>query len=273
MTDRYRSVGMQQHAPMAQWQIDQQVAWPPWRLMGRQTTAMSRPLGSCFACDELGHLRHQCQKTGSNPGAATAPRISHLSSVSYVECYDTQVLEYATPVLSTLSRSEVKSSCEKDEMRYSKYQGMSAREGNPTVISKLMVRRIYDDECIVGIAADDDFNADKEIINGVRYWQTDGQTSTEHVKEQLKKNVKFWRGELMAPENIIRVIEDGYILPFLSVPNAYGADNQRSARENDEFVIEEVSKLVNNGCGREVAAQPFVCSPLSVVINAKGKSC
>ena len=118
---------------------------------------------------------------------------------------------------------------------------------------------------------DDDFNVDKEIINGVRYWETDGQTSIKHVKGRLKKNVKFWREELMAPENIIRVIEDGYILPLLLVPNAYKADNQRSARENNEFVTKEVSKLVNNGCVRAFVAQPFVCRPLSVVINAKGK--
>ena len=51
------------------------------------------------------------------------------------------------------------------------------------------------------------------------------------------------------------------------------ACNHQSALENNEFVREEVFKLVKCGCVKEVPTQPDVCSPLSVLESTMGKKC
>ena len=52
---------MQQILGAAGLQANSQVVRPPG---GFQVPAALRPLGPCFACGEMGHLRHQCPKTG-----------------------------------------------------------------------------------------------------------------------------------------------------------------------------------------------------------------
>ena len=48
----------------------------------------------------------------------------------------------------------------------------------------------------------------------VRYWESDGQTSPEFVKGKLKRNVQFWKEELMASDSTIRLTEEAYNLPL-----------------------------------------------------------
>ena len=60
-------------------------------------------------------------------------------------------------------------------------------------------------------------------------------------------------------------------MPLVSLPGAHRACNHQSALGNDEFVCEEVSKLVKCGCIKVVISQPYVRSPLSVVQSSMGK--
>ena len=83
--------------------------------------------------------------------------------------------------------------------------------------------------------------------------------------------MQFWREELKAPSTIISLIEGGYVLSLVSLPSVHRACNHQSALVNDEFVSEEVSKLVKNGCVKMVTCQPDICSPLSVVQSSMGK--
>ena len=48
-------------------------------------------------------------------------------------------------------------------------------------------------------------------------------------------------------------------------------NNNRSAEENAEFVGEEISKLLEKGCVREVSEVPHVVNPLTVAQNKAGK--
>jgi hypothetical protein len=45
-------------------------------------------------------------------------------------------------------------------------------------------------------------------------------------------------------------------------------NNNKSALENNEFVNEAISELLDNGCIHEVPFQPFVVNPLSVAIQS-----
>ena len=69
----------------------------------------------------------------------------------------------------------------------------------------------------------------------------------------------------------ISCIKEGYKLPLLSIPETYIHPNQASALANREFVTQAISELVQNRCVVEVASQPHVCSPLSVVSNSGNK--
>ena len=91
------------------------------------------------------------------------------------------------------------------------------------------------------------------------------------VQGRLRKNSKFWINELEASQFIIDIVTHGYRLPFLAFPPPVCARNHRSAFEHAEFVFEAIQKLVESGCAIGVPTCPTVCSPLQVVVNAKGK--
>ena len=58
----------------------------------------------------------------------------------------------------------------------------------------------------------------------------------------------FWRDELKAPEFVLRTLEEGYELPFPSIPLESFEVNNASAREDMEFVWTKVKRLEAFGC-------------------------
>ena len=74
-----------------------------------------------------------------------------------------------------------------------------------------------------------------------------------------------------ANDYIMRVVTEGYTLPFRELPPVKRMQNNKSARENMGFVKEEVCKLLEKGCVKEVTEVPFVTNPLTVAFNRTGK--
>lgn len=69
---------------------------------------------------------------------------------------------------------------------------------------------------------------------------------------------------------VLKIIEFGYCLPFLSIPEFMHFGNHSSAREYGDFVSESVSEMLAEGCIEEVGEdEVYVCSPLGVVDNGK----
>ena len=91
------------------------------------------------------------------------------------------------------------------------------------------------------------------------------------VKGRLNHNLHYWESVLQAPEPILSIIRQGYILPFVSVPEARYFKNQGSAFVHKEFVTDTVQGLLEHGCIKRVTSQPIVCSPLLVVVSNSGK--
>ena len=89
MAERSRGGWPQQRSTTGQWQLGQQAsptlgqqASPtPWRPLGKQPAGLTRPIGPCFACGELGHLRHQCRKAGPSLTPAAPHRSYPCSSI------------------------------------------------------------------------------------------------------------------------------------------------------------------------------------------------
>ena len=71
---------------------------------------------------------------------------------------------------------------------------------------------------------------------------------------------------------MLSVIENGYYLPFMSLPAWRSFQNHPSVVPNQEFVCQELKKLLASGAIVEVRQEDvLVVNPLGVV-NASGKS-
>ena len=113
---------------------------------------------------------------------------------------------------------------------------------------------------------EDDLAQVEEIVE--KYELESGQPLS--VKGNLKKNLKFWES-IGAPNFILKTIENGYKLPFVSFPITIRLKNNKSARLHADFVDEAIRELVLSGRVSEVNQQPFVINPLSVSIQPCGK--
>lgn len=90
------------------------------------------------------------------------------------------------------------------------------------------------------------------------------------VKGNLKRNISFWE-EIGASDFIIDVIKNGYKVPFYETPEHSFLNNNRSAKNNADFVRQAIAELLTKGCVVEVPFKPIVVNPLTVSINKQGK--
>ena len=86
----------------------------------------------------------------------------------------------------------------------------------------------------------------------------------ENVKGNLRRKLEFWK-RIGTSKFILNVIERGYMLPFLSLPEPAVFRNNRSSLAHAKFVEDAIRELVESGRGIEGAVPPLVVNPLSVV--------
>ena len=67
------------------------------------------------------------------------------------------------------------------------------------------------------------------------------------------------------------VIEHGYKLLFKKIPDSVILKNNKSARDNMAFVMEEIQMLIEKRVISEVQSTPYVVNPLTVAYNRNGK--
>ena len=99
-------------------------------------------------------------------------------------------------------------------------------------------------------------------------WRTNNQSDSPIGRLKSTKSARETAG---ANEYIMRVVTEGYTLPFRELPPVKCMQNNKSARDNMGFVKEEVCKLLEKGYVKEVAEVPFVTNPLTVAFNRTGK--
>lgn len=87
---------------------------------------------------------------------------------------------------------------------------------------------------------------------------------------RLKQNSHAWRS-ITDNEHILSIVENGYRIPFKQLPDVQKSKNNKSARDNPDFVKSEISSLLSKGCISEVTTEPHVINPLTVAFNRKGK--
>ena len=70
---------------------------------------------------------------------------------------------------------------------------------------------------------------------------------------------------------ILDVVNDGYKVPFKTVPEHSQMRNNYSARENSIFVESEIKALLEKGIVSKCNDIPHIVNPLTVAFNKKGK--
>ena len=90
------------------------------------------------------------------------------------------------------------------------------------------------------------------------------------IKGNLKRHISFWQN-INAHPMVLDVIENGYKIPFISEPDSKVFKNNRSALDNSDFVLQEISELLKSGCIKQVSYTPRNVNPLSVATQRSGK--
>ena len=67
------------------------------------------------------------------------------------------------------------------------------------------------------------------------------------------------------------MVREGYKIPFKTEPDSVFLRNNKSARDDPNFVVEEIKQLLKRGCITSVFKKPKVVNPLTVAYNSKGK--
>ena len=83
---------------------------------------------------------------------------------------------------------------------------------------------------------------------------------------RLKCNYRMW-SDSKANSFVLDVIHAGYKLPFLTIPPRTSLKNNASVLKNHEFVISEISKLLDLGLITNTDLIPEVVNPLTVACN------
>ena len=68
------------------------------------------------------------------------------------------------------------------------------------------------------------------------------------VRGRLKENSCFWKNELKPPLFVQNITDNGYIIPFITIPPSFYAPNNKSSLRNSRFVSHAISKLFKNNC-------------------------
>ena len=108
-----------------------------------------------------------------------------------------------------------------------------------------------------------------EVINDYEHESLTGLAILQ-VKGSLRRNISFWH-DVGAPEFILSIIQDGYRLPFKTIPSGNVLNNNMSSLHYPKFVEEKLLELSHLYRVVEVQAPPYVVNPLSVSVRPNGK--
>ena len=77
------------------------------------------------------------------------------------------------------------------------------------------------------------------------------ESSFLYVQGSLRERSKFWKEELEASQFVLDIVTNGYLLPFIALPQEMVAKNHSSALKKSKFVSDSIDELVQSHCVRE----------------------
>ena len=110
----------------------------------------------------------------------------------------------------------------------------------------------------------------KTLVNDSNYVGRKLSTNVEVPANIHKPQYRdFWCNILKPSNYVLDIIKFGYKLPFASEPPQSFSENNRSAREDTDFVRAEIFRLESLGCIERVSCKPFIILPLSSIYSKK----
>ena len=83
----------------------------------------------------------------------------------------------------------------------------------------------------------------------------------------MRQNITFWRS-IGANAFVLDIIENGYTIPFYSLPPKMLLKNNKSAVSNAEFVETAIKDLLKRGLAVKCDHLPHCVNPLSVSVQS-----
>ena len=119
----------------------------------------------------------------------------------------------------------------------------------------------------------------REVTEVLEAFKEEEEVDFKEVDKRVAGNIhkdkyrEFWLKNLKPDAWTVRVLKEGYKLPFLTEPEAYVEPNNKSAKDNSLYLKEEVEILRSRGVVKKVTQRPHCCSPLTVACRklASGK--
>jgi hypothetical protein len=109
-----------------------------------------------------------------------------------------------------------------------------------------------------------------KMDTGTVYKLNNGIDKSDSPVGRLKVHLPMWK-KATDSRYILDVIEQGYKLPFKTIPENSEIKNNKSARDNPVFVEKEIESLIEKGIVSKVYSKPCIVNPLTVAYNKKGK--
>ena len=139
-----------------------------------------------------------------------------------------------------------------------------------SLFNKSLISNESDDyEALGPCVLSDDFGNSLVDLPKEPLVETFENVSDINVKNRLTSHAQFWR-DIGASAWVIRVIDQGYSLSFIvELLPAFFTNNQ-SALKHQAFAANEIQRLLETDCIREVErAEAHIISPLSVAGNSE----
>ena len=77
-------------------------------------------------------------------------------------------------------------------------------------------------------------------VNSDRNWKISGKTEEVSVRARLKEKSHFWKDELKPALFGQNIIDNGYIIHFITIPPSFYAPNNKSSLRNSKFVSQAI---------------------------------
>ena len=224
-----------------------------------------RIIGPCFRCGEWGHLVANCAKLKQlYPLRQPLVRgvVNNVHDVHTVCVNDTELDEL----------------CEIDKP----YESTKGVDGETDWVLSGVTASIQQEagslgergNTEVGSVASMNMSSEYPMTWDNKHWEIQDEvpgSQIEDVQGRVGTKLGFWREVLRAPDSMLDMIQSGYKLPLLYMPDSFSKGNHSSTQAHVNFITESITKLLANRCIKKVDKKPFICSPLSVVGNAKEK--
>ena len=106
-------------------------------------------------------------------------------------------------------------------------------------------------------------------VNSDRDWEILDKTEKISVRGRVKENSHFWKNELKPALFVQNIIDNGYIMPFITITPSLYAPNNKSNLMNSRFVFQAILKLLKSNCIEKIDQKPYCCNPLAVAESKK----